>query len=130
MVVDIIQPTILAVLHFLDELFFCVEFLFCHVLLHFVYCLLFACLAFFVELVPHLIGIFFLWSIVQIAILVHSPASIDTEVVFLPFLLGLSTPLLFGSLGNTDTCKVIQLDSHCYWFIVNAYCEWFSIAKA
>ena len=84
----------------------------------------------FLLLIPQFFGIFLLWNIVEIAIIVHHPTAIDAEGVFVPLSLALLAPLLTITVGEADACVALQVDAYCYRFVFYGKCQCLAILDA
>ena len=55
----------------------------------------------FLLFVPQFFGVFLLWNVVEIAVIIHHPATVATEGVLIPFTLGLLFPFLRVTCAET-----------------------------
>ena len=60
-------------------------------------------------LIPQFFGIFLLWNIVKITVIIHYPTAIDAEGVFVPLSLAFLAPLLTITVGEADASVALQV---------------------
>ena len=66
----------------------------------------------FLLFVPQFFGVFLLWNVVEIAVIIHHPATVATEGVLIPFTLGLLFPFLRVTCAETDARLVVKVDAY------------------
>ena len=63
-------------------------------------------------LIPPFFGIFLLWNIVTITVLIHYPTAIGAEAVFVPRALALLAPPGTVTVGEADASIALQGDAY------------------
>ena len=78
-------------------------------------------------LVPKLLGVVFLAYIVEVAIVIHDPASESSKGIFVPFTLGFTVPYLFVTGCIADARLGIEVDSNRDKLIIEVNGEDFAV---
>ncbi len=79
-------------------------------------------------LVPEFFRVLLFRDIVEIAVIVHHPATVTAEGVFVPFSFGLLAPFLGVSLAEADTVLLVQADADCYRLVLHHKGQRFALA--
>lgn len=66
----------------------------------------------FLLLVPDFFCVLFFRHIIQVTVIVHYPASVATEVVFVPFTFVTLFPFLSVTGAESDPCRGCQVDTY------------------
>ena len=75
----------------------------------------------FLLFVPQFLGIVILRDIIEVAVIVHDPAAVTAEGVFVPFPFGLFTPFLSVAVAEADACPGIEVDTYRDKFVIDDY---------
>lgn len=81
-------------------------------------------------LIPQFFGIFLLWNIVKITVIIHYPTAIDAESVFVPLSLAFLAPLLTIAVGEADASIALQVDAYSHRLVFYGKCQCLAILDA